>query len=147
MRLKRNGAAWAGLLLGLLAVIGYAVWIVPVLSPYAPGLLREWALPTLALLGIGLGLSVVGIRQARGRAPTHRGRFTAPILGGLNLLLAGLFGWVMFGLATDLPASPDAPAVGAAAPGFALGDQHGQRLALADLRGRNVLLIFYRGHW
>jgi peroxiredoxin len=34
-------------------------------------------------------------------------------------------------------------AIGDLAPDFALADQHGSRHALADLRGRRVLMVFY----
>jgi peroxiredoxin len=30
---------------------------------------------------------------------------------------------------------------------FALTDQAGRTLRLGDLRGRKVLIVFYRGHW
>ena len=35
--------------------------------------------------------------------------------------------------------------VGAAAPGFSLPDQDGNLVSLADLHGRNVVLVFYPG--
>lgn len=42
------------------------------------------------------------------------------------------------------PARRHAPAAGEAAPGFTLSDQHGQRIALSELRARGpVLLVFY----
>ena len=40
-----------------------------------------------------------------------------------------------------------ASAVGKPAPNFTLQDQHGKTVRLASLRGRRVLLIFYRGYW
>jgi cytochrome oxidase Cu insertion factor (SCO1/SenC/PrrC family) len=36
---------------------------------------------------------------------------------------------------------------GTAAPDFTLQDENGQPFHLADQRGRNVVLIFYRGYW
>ena len=46
--------------------------------------------------------------------------------------------------ATDL----DRVKVGARAPGFTLENEDGRRISLADFIGkRNVVLVFYRGHW
>ena len=46
-----------------------------------------------------------------------------------------------------LPSPQIASAVGKPAPNFTLQDQHGRTVRLASLRGRRVLLIFYRGYW
>jgi cytochrome oxidase Cu insertion factor (SCO1/SenC/PrrC family) len=38
--------------------------------------------------------------------------------------------------------------VGQAAPDFTLEDMTGRRISLSDFRGnKNVVLVFYRGHW
>ncbi|MBD0739652.1 peroxiredoxin [Streptomyces sp. CBMA29] len=45
---------------------------------------------------------------------------------------------------SDISAHHEIPAVGAPAPDFALPDQHGRTVRLADFRGRkNVVLLFY----
>ena len=46
-----------------------------------------------------------------------------------------------------LPRPEIASAEGKSAPNFTLLDQHGKTVRLAPLRGRRVLLIFYRGYW
>jgi cytochrome oxidase Cu insertion factor (SCO1/SenC/PrrC family) len=46
-----------------------------------------------------------------------------------------------------LPSPQIASAVGKPARNFTLQDQHGRTIRLASLRGRRVLLIFYRGYW
>lgn len=38
-------------------------------------------------------------------------------------------------------------AVGDVAPDFTLESRTGERVTLSELRGRRVLLVFYRGHW
>lgn len=39
-------------------------------------------------------------------------------------------------------------AAGEEAPGFTLEDQNGQKITLADARGKSpVVLVFYRGYW
>lgn len=43
--------------------------------------------------------------------------------------------------------TPKPPPVGQAAPDFSLADLDGDRVTLADARGRNAVLVFYRGHW
>lgn len=46
--------------------------------------------------------------------------------------------------ATDL----DRVKVGSAAPDFTLENVDGRRVSLSDFRGKkNVVLVFYRGHW
>jgi peroxiredoxin len=39
------------------------------------------------------------------------------------------------------------PAIGVPSADFALADQTGRIVRLADHRGRPFLLVFYRGHW
>jgi cytochrome oxidase Cu insertion factor (SCO1/SenC/PrrC family) len=37
--------------------------------------------------------------------------------------------------------------VGAKAPDFELPAANGQKVSLASLRGKNIILVFYRGYW
>lgn len=143
---RRNLAALLGILLTLLGAVGYFALVVPRWSPYWPTL-RDSAWLNLALVFAGVACSLVAVARARGRRPTHRGRRLAPLLATLNVALAGLFVWYLVGLSGHLPAAAAAPALGSPAPDIALTDQHGAPLRLADLRGRNVLLVFYRGFW
>ena len=142
---RRNWLAWLGLGLGLLAVLAYFAGIILRVGPRAPAL-RDTAVLHLALIGVALGVSAVAIRRALGRAATHRGRVLAPLLGVLNLAVAVFF-ILMLSRFSVLPPAPNAPQVGQAAPAFSLTDDRGTPIQLADLRGQNVLLVFYRGHW
>ena len=46
------------------------------------------------------------------------------------------------------PTDLERVAVGAPAPLFTLDSYHGARVSLADYRAdKNVVLVFYRGHW
>lgn len=46
------------------------------------------------------------------------------------------------------PVQPERVAVGDVAPDFTLRAHDGNTVTLSDYRGsRNVLLVFYRGHW
>jgi cytochrome oxidase Cu insertion factor (SCO1/SenC/PrrC family) len=47
----------------------------------------------------------------------------------------------------DLPRPQIPSAVGKWAPNFTLKDEHGKTVTLASMRGKRVLLIFYRGYW
>jgi cytochrome oxidase Cu insertion factor (SCO1/SenC/PrrC family) len=50
--------------------------------------------------------------------------------------------------ATPMPQRTAPVAVGEMAPDFALQDQNGNKVALADVRGKSpVVLVFYRGYW
>ena len=67
------------------------------------------------------------------------------VLLGLNASLAALFAAFLY-VMLSVPAA-SGPAIGAAAPDFALVDQSGKTTRLADFRGSPLLLVFYRGHW
>jgi peroxiredoxin len=47
----------------------------------------------------------------------------------------------------DLPRPQIPSAAGKPAPNFILKDEHGKTVSLASMRGKRVLLIFYRGYW
>jgi len=67
------------------------------------------------------------------------------LLGGAAILLALLF---LLGTATSgLPEKKPAVTVGAIAPDFTATDADGHEFRLSDLRGRTVLMKFYRGYW
>jgi cytochrome oxidase Cu insertion factor (SCO1/SenC/PrrC family) len=39
------------------------------------------------------------------------------------------------------------PTIGQPPPSFALRDQNGRRVSLAEAAGKKVVLVFYRGYW
>ena len=45
------------------------------------------------------------------------------------------------------PSDLDRVQVGQTAPDFTLAGPDGEALTLSALRGKNVVLVFYRGHW
>lgn len=45
------------------------------------------------------------------------------------------------------PADTGRVAVGDTAPDFTLLDRNGEPVTLSGLRGRRIVLVFYRGHW
>jgi cytochrome oxidase Cu insertion factor (SCO1/SenC/PrrC family) len=68
---------------------------------------------------------------------------------GLALLSSALFASQLgpkdgFHLA---PADLDRVRAGQKAPDFSLQSADGRTLSLSDFRGKNVVLVFYRGYW
>lgn len=68
--------------------------------------------------------------------------------GMIEFLVLGIFAGAIFaGTPQSLPNPQIISAEGKPAPNFALKDQHGKTVRLAAMRGKRVLLIFYRGYW
>lgn len=131
------GLALGGLALVLAGAIGYFIVVVQ-LPGWLPSV-RNHPVPNWILIAVGLGLGVLAVY----RAP--RGRWLPKVLLGASGMVAGMFAALLYG-AFVVPAAAG-PALGAAAPDFALRDQHGRERHLADFRGAPLLLVFYRGHW
>jgi len=142
-RAPRNWPAISGFLLGVGGVIGYFALVIRH-DPSLNWLLR-FPFVNLAMVAVGVFLSLVGVIGAF----QHRrgGRVLAPILGVLNVALCGFWVWELFVASYHLPPAAHAPAVGTAAPDFELKNDRGEPLRLSSLRGRNVVLLFYRGFW
>jgi cytochrome oxidase Cu insertion factor (SCO1/SenC/PrrC family) len=70
---------------------------------------------------------------------------TVPNVARTGILLSLLFS-ALAG-AQVLPRPQIATAEGKLAPDFTLKDQEGKSFHLASVRGKRVLLIFYRGYW
>ena len=64
---------------------------------------------------------------------------------GRLFLLCGLF--LLRQQAAPAPADLDRVAIGAFAPDFELPSAAGKTLRLSSLRGKSVVLVFYRGYW
>jgi hypothetical protein len=125
-----NGLALLSL---VLMVGGWATWWRRIQRVDVP--LRPWAhfavmgaslLAALAALGAGLGA-------------------TSTVAALLGLLGSGMF----LGLHTisRMPDRPASAGVGSAAPDFTAPDAKGESFQLSTLRGKPVLLKFFRGHW
>lgn len=125
-----------GLVLGVLGLVGYFI-VTMRLGARFPSL-RDNALPSWILVGLGLVLSTLAIVRARRRR-------LAGVLLGLNVVVSAALAAFLLVL-TALPAVRG-PQVGQPAPAFALVDQGEKTVRLADFRGAPLLLVFYRGHW
>lgn len=149
---SRNLLPLAGFIVCLLAFLSYPLFFArfPVTRDV------PWA--SWLLFALGLALLVAGCLRAFRRPDRYRGRILGPVLGVLSLVLIGGFLFVTLSMSRDIPASTNAPKVGAKAPDFTLPDDQGRPVQLARLlsmseRGERgapgswVLLIFYRGYW
>jgi peroxiredoxin len=67
------------------------------------------------------------------------------LLGGVAAILAAMF--LVATATSDLPKKKLAVSVGSIAPDFTATDASGRQFRLSDLRGRPLLLKFYRGFW
>jgi peroxiredoxin len=67
------------------------------------------------------------------------------LLGGVAVVLAFMF--LVATATSGLPKKKLAVSVGATAPDFTATDANGREFRLSDLRGRPVLMKFYRGYW
>ena len=171
---RRNLAPWAGLLLGLVAILSNAAFFMAV-----PG---QRAIPFLSwtLAVIGLVFATVGIVRAFRESHVYGGKVSSSVLGVVSLLLFALVVLSSVG-ARKLPSSAGAPQPGQKAPDFTLADTSGNKVSLDQLLGKSssatasagdasamasagatvaggtssvvgaapkaVLLIFYRGYW
>jgi hypothetical protein len=144
-----NWFLWAGFVLNLLAFFSFFLFFArfPVTRDF------PWA--NLLLFLIAEGLLAVGLFRAFARAVSYRGKIMGPVLSGLSALVLFAFVFIVFVMARQLPASPNAPRVGAKAPDFTLPDVNNNLVSLAELlttpqngaATKGVLLVFYRGYW
>jgi hypothetical protein len=99
---------------------------------------RNNAVPSWLLIAAGLTLSAVAVARARRRV-------VSILLLLSNLFVAGAFASLIY-VSFAVPEA-HGPAIGTAAADFALADQTGKVVRLADFAGKPLLLVFYRGHW
>jgi hypothetical protein len=150
-RRRWNLSIWAGFFFVVAGFLSYPFFIQ---SPAT----RDIPWVNFVLFAAGLALLVIGLKRAFGQPAIYHGKIFGPILAVLSLVVAGMFGFVIFFELRDLPASFGAPHVGQKAPGFTLTDQDDRPVSLGDLlsspashtsteKVKAVLLIFYRGFW
>ncbi len=137
-----NLAVWLGPLVVFAGAVSYFTFFARF------PLLRDFPWVNLPVVVLGLGLSVYGVRRAY--ADVTRGLLARALAGTaflLSLVLTLLFAAYVFFLSYKLPEADGVLQVAQAAPDFTLLDQQGQTIQLLDLRGKKVVLAFYRGHW
>lgn len=130
---KRNHLIWIGVLISVIGLVSY-------FTTFARfPLTRDVPWVNLPLVFIGLGVSIVAIRR--------RLSFLSVTGALLSAGFAALLTAYVFVLSNQLPAVDPVVAVGEKAPAFALTNDNGAEVSLADFSGRNVVLVFYRGFW
>lgn len=139
--MRRNHPIWLGPLVTFVGAVSYFTYFARFPA------LRDVPWLNLPIVAFGVWLSALGIW----RALTAPGRYRGKLTGTLGLLLTAglalLFGFYVFSLSYRIP-QPTATTLSlSSAPGFTLPDQHGNEVRLSDLRGRKVVLVFYRGFW
>jgi hypothetical protein len=137
----RNHLLWIGPLVAFTGAVSYFV-----VFAYVP-VLRDFPWLNFPLVLAGIVVSVVGLWRAFSDDPTALSKFLA-VCGLLACLgIGGLFSFYVLVLSNRLPSIDGVAAELATAPDFTLADQNGRLVTLSDFRGRNVVLVFYRGHW
>jgi len=134
---RRNHLAWIGPLVTFVGMASY--FLVFVRWPA----LRDFPWVNLPLVLAGVAASWTALRR-------RRDSFVSGLLAwsglGFSALVAGLFCFYVFHYSSTLPDASTALRM-EQAPDFALSDQHGDVVRLADMRGKNVILVFFRGFW
>jgi len=137
----RRHASWLGPLITLFGFLSYFLYF------YQYPATRDFPIVNLPLVLLGLGLSALGCWSLL----KNRARLLRKLLGGLGLLfsfgLTGLLIFYVFYYSYQLPESTAAPAVKTPAPDFTLTDANGEPVTLSSLRGKKVIIDFYRGNW
>ena len=123
---------------GLTAALGsWATYLATVPSGKVP--LRPYG--HLALQAAGAGLGIAGLATA-----FNTGNLLAPaLLATPAVTLAGLFAWLYSQRAT--PVGQLRVSVGDTLRPFVALTPEGKTFDVASLRGKRVLLKFFRGHW
>jgi len=137
---KRNHFIWLGPVLTFVGGLSYFMFFARFPT------LRDFPWINLPLVLAGLALSAFGVWRAFAR-PGILGKLLGSVGLLISLGLATLFGWYVFGLSYGLPQPTQASLTLQQAPAFTLTDHDGSPVRLEDLRGRKVVLTFYRGHW
>ena len=167
---RRNLAPWAGLLLGLVAILSNAAFFMAIPGQRAIPFL-SWTLAVIALV-----FALTGVMRSFRQPQVYGGKISSSVLAVITILIVGLTAFASVH-SRDLPGSAGAPQPGQKAPDFTLADTSGNKVSLGQLLGpasaaasaggasptaatgatvaggntdvapKAVLLIFYRGYW
>jgi AhpC/TSA family len=141
MKRKWNWRLWLGCAVALLGVFSYT-WLAQF------PITRDFPWVNLLLFCAGGILLGTGLVRAYNQPQIYRGKIVGPVLAAISLFFVSLFAYEIFYVLRQVPRSAHAPRLGEKAPEFALPDQSGKRVSLAELISPNgAILIFYRGHW
>jgi hypothetical protein len=136
---------WVPLVSAVVALaFGFLPYALLTASAKIPDGLRDnpWPMELVAVVatGVAVALAVFAYRQKRARAVATASAAVATLATAVFVLLVHVGSY-------DLPPPPKELAVGTVAADFVLPDEAGNSVALAAMRGRSTLLVFYRGAW
>lgn len=138
---RRNHALWVAPLLALLGFLSYFVFFVRFPA------LRDLPWLNLLLLLAAVALSLLALWRAFARRESYRGRVLGPLSVLFTLAVSAFFCFYIFYLSYGMPAPTAFTLSLAVAPDFSAVDHMQRPVRLADLRGKKVVLVFYRGFW
>ncbi len=141
----RNLRWWAPLATAAVALgSGIAPYIALNNSGKIPASIRDnpWPMELVAIAATiaTIVLTVEAYRQ-------KRVRIVATLSAALATLATGVFLLLVHVASYQIPGESKEVALGSVAPDFVLSDAQGQSFSLASMRGKPVLLVFYRGVW
>jgi len=138
--MRRNHYVWIGLVVTFVSAVSYFT-----LFSRVPAL-RDFPWVNLPLVVLGVALSAVGARRAFASPGAWRKVAGSGALA-VSALLGALFCGYVFFLSYLLPEPTALTMQLDRAPDVTLLDHRGRPVGLDSLRGRKVVLTFYRGHW
>ncbi len=138
---KPNYLLWVGPVLTFAGVISYFLYF----SQFPD--LRDFPWVNFPLVILGVVFSGIAVWRAFSRPNIYRGRILGSIGAMLSLTFASLFCFYIFHLSYQVPAETSVTAGLKEIPDLELSDHEGRLVRLNDLRGKNVVITFYRGHW
>lgn len=138
---RRNFGIIFGVMLTFVGVTTY--FTVFAQFPFA----RDFPWVNLPLIFLGCAISALAVWRAFALPQIYRGKILGPLGLAASVGLAGLFIYYIFVWSSALPGQSEAGAALKRLPDFALTDQHQRAVQSAELRGKKVVLTFFRGHW
>ena len=130
---QRNHLIWIGTLISVFGLVSYFTTFARFPA------LRDFPWVNIPVVLLGFVVSMMAVRR--------RLSFFSATGALVSTACAGLLLAYVFVLSNQLPDTDGVVAVGADAPAFALIDDEGSTVSLADLNGQPVVLAFYRGFW
>jgi hypothetical protein len=138
---RRNHAIWLGPGLTFVGAVSYFI----VFAHYP--VTRDFPWVNLPAVVAGVAVSALGLARAARRPAVFRGRRLGTIGLALSLLLGATFAVYVFHYSYRLPEPTPTSLALNDVRDFSLTDHRGRAFRLGELRGRKVVLVFYRGYW
>ena len=109
-------------------------------------LTRDFPWVNFPIMLIGLWMAWK-YRWRNRKARLTRARIFSSLLLTGSILIVALFCFYVFSYSYQLPKSSNGLALEQQPKAFTLNDHQGNDASLADYRGKNLIISFYRGYW